>query len=39
MNKYAAQSLTDLITPKQINAIYSIGRAKGINPAAESRRR
>jgi hypothetical protein len=30
--------MSDLITPKQINAIYSIGRTKNINPAAESRR-
>lgn len=37
-NKYAAQSMSELITPKQLVAVRSIGSSKGINVEAEAQR-
>jgi len=37
-NKYQAQTLSELITPKQLNAIRCIGTSKGINYESESQR-
>lgn len=37
-NQYAAQSLAEFITPKQLVAILSIGTSKGINVESEARR-